>query len=604
MTELYIDGTAVVLPENMNLAVKRENPFFTKNGEYTYELTLSLDNPVNATLYKHLNRFNSVSEIKTKRKVILIADNREYCNGTEIITGWTANTVSIQIASGNSELNYFIGSDLLISSLDLGSATVPTSTAGRLTYIEKTYPDVDFCLTPVLNEGNEEIINKWDVEAYIEGGATKCRLTASGEKYIAQPFLCAIIKKICKAIGYDIKSNQLEQTDMASVYFTHLVDTVQYAQMFPGWTVKDLFEEIEKLNNVSFFINSKERSVQVIINTNFYAEAKLISIKNVIDTYQVEMEEQAETFQESNVSYDLPEQTYYSFARLKKGILNIAERKNFSDYSSLKSYMEGRTNTDTSKILALNLSDGREYVSGGRSVKKVNFLKNIEIEGATNNIELHLIPVSFQTIDIAINHTDSTIHIDGIGEPMPCITTQDVKEEEETEEEVDNSLYGLITANESEKEESKKELFIAFYQGFGEVEIEGRNYPLTVKYPFPFIDCPAGDYKLPGASLMLSEIKENYYNGAYNIDSSKEVKITSYDANVYDPRSVFEIRNKQYVCKEMEYTLSKDGRKKAWKGTFYSLKTERSQENPQWILTDGRWRDTGRWLDNGRWLDE
>ena len=33
MTELYIDGTSVVLPADFSTSVKRENPFFTKNVE-------------------------------------------------------------------------------------------------------------------------------------------------------------------------------------------------------------------------------------------------------------------------------------------------------------------------------------------------------------------------------------------------------------------------------------------------------------------------------------------------------------------------------------------------------------------------------------------
>ncbi|KAA6325150.1 hypothetical protein EZS27_025596, partial [termite gut metagenome] len=343
MTELYIEGVAAVLPENMSLSVKRENPFFTKNGEYTYELTLSLNNAVNAALYKHLNRLNSISEVKTKRKIILIADNRMYCNGTEIVTGWTEKTVSIQIASGNSELNYFIGSDLPISSLNLGSATIPSSTAGRLMHVEKIYPDVDFCLPTIMktmNEESEEIINKWGVEVYNENGIDKCRLIEGGTTYIAQPFLCAIIRKICNAMGYHVELNQLEQTEFGSIYFPHGIQTTQYAEMFPGWTVKELFEEIEKLTNVSFFINSQKHSVQVFINNAFYKNANLISIKNVIDTYQVEVDkEKAETLQESNVSYDLPEDEFYLLSKLKKSILNIAIRKSFDSYSSLSSYM-------------------------------------------------------------------------------------------------------------------------------------------------------------------------------------------------------------------------------------------------------------------------
>lgn len=63
MTELYIDGTSVVLPADFSTSVKRENPFFTKNGEYTYDITLQLSNSINADLYAHLNRLNSISEL-------------------------------------------------------------------------------------------------------------------------------------------------------------------------------------------------------------------------------------------------------------------------------------------------------------------------------------------------------------------------------------------------------------------------------------------------------------------------------------------------------------------------------------------------------------
>ena len=89
MTQLYIDGIEVVLPKSFSVQVKRENPLITKNGEYTYDVTLSLTNPVNADLYRHLNRLNVQELPRSKRSAVLIADNRVYCNGTEVITGWT-----------------------------------------------------------------------------------------------------------------------------------------------------------------------------------------------------------------------------------------------------------------------------------------------------------------------------------------------------------------------------------------------------------------------------------------------------------------------------------------------------------------------------------
>ena len=146
MTNLYIDGIAVVLPSEFSITVKQENAFFTKNGEYTYDIELSLLVPENAKLYGFLNRLNITDRPAHKRKAVLVADNRVYLNGTEIITGWTDERVSIQLVSGNSELNYFVGSDELISTLEMKETNPVVNGSVSTDYVKKTYPDVDYNL--------------------------------------------------------------------------------------------------------------------------------------------------------------------------------------------------------------------------------------------------------------------------------------------------------------------------------------------------------------------------------------------------------------------------------------------------------------------------
>ena len=55
MVSLYIAGVEAVLPSDFATEIKIENSFFTKNGEYTYEFKLPLNNPTNAALYSHLH---------------------------------------------------------------------------------------------------------------------------------------------------------------------------------------------------------------------------------------------------------------------------------------------------------------------------------------------------------------------------------------------------------------------------------------------------------------------------------------------------------------------------------------------------------------------
>lgn len=195
MTELIIDGTHAVLPQDFSASVKRENPLFTKNGEYTYDITLQLSNPTNASLYEHLNRLTSVTEVRSERSAVLIADNRVYCNGTEVITAWTDDTVSIQIASGNSELNYVIGGDLMISFLDM-KETVPDLLTAR-TYIEKHYPEVDYNLAPVSGDNA-------DYNQYFRREGFSYISPVDGN-FLPQPYLMAYINEVIRALGYTMQ---------------------------------------------------------------------------------------------------------------------------------------------------------------------------------------------------------------------------------------------------------------------------------------------------------------------------------------------------------------------------------------------------------------
>ena len=159
----------------------------------------------------------------------------------------------------------------------------------------------------------------------------------------------------------------------------------------------------------------------------------------------------------------------------------------------------------------------------------------------------------------------------------------------------------------STESESQGKLYLAFYIGLVLYE------PLTsgrYDFPLPFTDTytwtqsykywPTND---KGATLALKALNKLFYEGQYDIDFDKAIKIQTHDPNVYDTRSVFEIRNKRYICKDMEFTLDANGRKGAWTGTFYPIHISDTEADARWILTDGKWRDGGVWLDNGRWLD-
>lgn len=616
MTELWIDGVAVVLSANMSITVKRENPFFTKNGEYTYELELNLSNAVNAQLYEHLNRLNSVSEVKSKRKAVLIADNRVYCNGTEIITGWTAETVKIQVTSGNSELNYFIGSDLLISFLKMPTLSPLTGGKPDQQWIRKKYPEVDFCLSPIVNRATGVFINEWFINKNSSTNIEELSSRASFEEYeyLPQPFLCAYIREVLKAIGYTLTENQIESTEWNNLCICHAEKTYEWAKMLPGWKVRDFLEETEKLFNGSFVIDARARTSRFILNNSYYANAGISHVKHVTDEYETECDEETDNsfHRTSNIRYSFPDNNYYKHRCLAESIVKNAKKATItkewiatqgSHY--LNVYFETHKFTD---VLVTDESTGREYIylKDSSSLPRflmVNEFKAVTREEATNNIELQMIPAE---MDYKVLY----YRVDGEKRSFwdwlwPTVESGETNENGETL----TSLEEQINAGAKENTETRGVIYLAFHQG---LVANDPRFGAKNLLPMPYTDeyLQANEsyvfYKTndKGNTLRLVVMQQSLYDGLYDIDGGKPVTIISHDPNRYDARGVFEINNKRYVCKDIEYTLTTKGRNKEWKGTFYPIKINDTEAYQRWILTDGKWRDGGVWLDNGRWLDE
>lgn len=614
MTELWIDGVAAVLPSNLSVTVKRENPFFTKNGEYTYELTLDLTNTTNVSLYEHLNRLNSISDIKQKRKAILKADNRVYCNGTEIVTGWTHKTVTIQIASGNSELNYFVGSDLMISYLKMPDTSPMNPVFPNQTWIRKLYPEIDFCLSPIINRTTGATINEWILNRISSTGERVLQHKSPFNKYdyIPQPFLCAYIKSLLKAIGYKLEYNALDGTVWKDLYICHVNETYEWAKMLPGWSVKDFLEEIEKLFNVSFIVDNSRRTARLELNVVYFANSPTIHIRNIVDEYEAENEEDEseEDHQHSNISYSFPDNSYYKHRSLPESVVNKAKMVMIPKETYPYWFFWDEKNHNKKALFTWE-ADGREYIfvsSNGGVVdlpyfRMVNEFKKLKREGATNSIELEMMPVEMTDWEWH-TYEDGAI-VAGTFSPyqLPVTDGKDAPTEEE-----EGDIEDQINNSTTESSESKEKIFLAFHRGlYNKVA----SWNGTDVFPMPFtdeyfstsVDTPTLTNS-DGATLRLQNLNAVFYEGAYEINHRKGVKITSYDPNLFDTRGVYEINNKRYVCREVEYTLTAKGRKKAWTGTFYPIKISDTEAEQRWILTDGKWRDGGVWLDNGRWLDE
>ncbi len=619
MTQLIIAGIEAVLPQNFAITVKRENPFFTKSGEYTYDVALRLDNPTNQQLYQFLHRLNKTGQVATRRTAVLMADGHVYCRGTEVITKWTDQTVSIQIVSGESELNYFIGQEQKIEELNLGSIS------GDVAYLDssQTYPDVDYCLAPVRTpEG--AVLNTWTFAQQ-----QSQRLLNP----VAQPYLCALLRRLMAALGYTVGTNHLEQTLMKYLFLVNQLHTTEYAKMLPGWKVKDFLTEVEKLTGCVFITDNTDPThptVDIVLKTVFYQDARLLVLNDVVDEYEAEVpdeEGREEEFTTSNVDYDLPESRWNKLMKLPEELKLTATYVDYPEFDSLAAAASGYDATDT--VIMRDASTGRCYIRmlrtytgngggtfGGGGIDsgttdgqtehqdymllEVDQYCKLERQDATSTLELKMTPapLAFRGTGCEIIDLCNT---DGYKGGRADGSTDEGDEEEPKN--FEDVIRGFA------KEESAAiNLLCAFHNGTHlpngwPIIYTDAGHAALQRSLYPHGFNTSGPYENTSGSLRLQDLDADHYQGGYQIDTAHAVTFQTFDPNRIDPRQVYVIQNRRFVVRDVEETVTAEGRAPLWKLTCYPIQITDESIEHRWVLTRGTWDDGAAWLDDGRWND-
>lgn len=121
MTQLYIEGYEIVLPDDFSLTLVEENPIITKAGDFSMDIDFSLLEKTNAKALGFINRLN-IKSLKKDYKAQLIINN-DVKDGLFIVLSKTNISVKGQFVAGNSELNY-LGADKKIWDFDWGTEDI------------------------------------------------------------------------------------------------------------------------------------------------------------------------------------------------------------------------------------------------------------------------------------------------------------------------------------------------------------------------------------------------------------------------------------------------------------------------------------------------
>lgn len=572
----------VALPEELSLPVKVQNPFITKRGEFTLDLELSLKEINNARVYNNLDRLHCSRDLKN-RSAVVVSDHRVILNGTEVILKNTDTSVTTQIVSGNSELNYLMGSDVYISELNMGSE--PTFTSQQFLSLGNVkYPESFYCPADVKIDTIRFNVVEYNLETNQSNMLNLCM----------QPFILSFVEKILTALGYTISYNQLiEDEFLCRLYVLNGIKSGEYNKLLPGWKAKDFLSECETFMNVVFDVNNTDKTVRLLKRDSFYSDKSAVyTVSNVIDNYERSTADDVVEVSYKNVAYDFPSSKYYKYCDIDPDVMKKANVVSFNTYGELLQFVKvdkdfpviqednAKKYYKTLTVFYVKESDtyylidffiykkgipGGEQTNGEwyylRAINRFQKQQSLDTTKDDDILNLKFVPAQFVVIP---KGGPFLLWYDTI----PYQTEKDEKIEDE------NNIMQYIENGVKDYNSRKKECCIVIY-GSGAFEstnplIMGSktDYVMETVMCNETISTDMFSLRLQGEHGLIKRLYEA--NDKY--DFSKEYAISFISNDMPDVRSLFLINNKLFVCKELEYTVKKKGIHPVVNGIFFAVK--------------------------------
>ncbi|WP_073347950.1 hypothetical protein [Bacteroides congonensis] len=597
MNELYINNNKVHINEATSIKLVDENTYFTKSGKYTFDIEVPLKG-CNENLKKigHINRLD-VTQSTVNMNARLIADGHKIIDGTATVTQVTEEKMKIQILSGNAEFNFLSKfQNLYIDEMDLGGVTDENGnlyneddyvtylfySSNKYKIMYGLYGETDFVFFPVHDTQNDVVHN--DVCVRIGGTVTFPRTVYNYDSifhpgdyggYVAtlavQPYWCFIIKKIFSVLGYTVVENQIENTVLKNAFIANAKRTLTFNQVLPHWTIAQFIEEIEHFFGVIIEADDSNKEIRIIRRAMYFDQEK-VYLDDVYDEFEVDVdEERAEDISDANITYAF--ESVDKYLRVDESITEVIEVKKFNSYSDLKGYYDSLD--DANKKKYIYESGGSQYIDyregDSRYLRKINQFRNLTRNEEKDTIELKIIPVQMEVGESFLEDTGTS------GTMLQChCNIVRMKAAADDYNGKPSDVQDLIEGN-SQTKSDRDIIELAMNDGERQRLSWVTWPPGNFKYPWGFVltdDLMAGD-KNRGFSFELNKVDgvmtmyDLIYGSTMKVNTEAELHVKFVTNKMYSPMSLFIIRNKPYICKQIEYKVDNKGIDPQKTGYFY-----------------------------------
>ena len=573
MTRLFIDGQEVVLPEQFELELITENPYFTRNGEYTYDIDIDLRVPQNRQIYKNIQRSDVTTKINN-RTAVITAGAFELIHGIEVVLSVDNYTAKIQIVAGNSQLNY--NGEQRIREIEIDGVNYSDDEAVQSLYgTSKTHHAV---YTPV-------VAYKTYYNNYVNGLDLRNNAPVFNHdtSMVPQYYLLYILENIIEKLGFVKGRDYIEDYFWQRVFIVNTRPELKPQEILPDWTVNEFFDEIEKYLHCIIVIDKFTGIYNIYKRSSYFDFSSTIYIDDVLDdniekVYDPDVDY---AYNYDAVSYDFPSKDIYKYFRLDENVkplstvVNVSSSENV-DPENYQTYYDNpylihseKYGIDYAMVKLINYDTTQQEYLTLRVVNRFADGGDKDIEDKTT---FKIVPADIGRAEIW--------NYDGMSGTCPAVKS--ITDINQSEEKV--GITDLINGNAQIESYVPDRIYIGIYYGMQKVTVmKNAEYQLSEDYfPCSYVDHYFIDEYNPREEAMPTHVNMNhtlsfsgdtglmsYYQNDEKIDTSIEYSFKFITNRTYDLRQIFVIRNKKYFCKEIRYTITPKGLDRVAEGIFY-----------------------------------
>ena len=607
---IFVNDLPALLKAGSSFEYVSENRLFLGRDGYTLTLTFPLrDCPQNRAIFGHIERLDVI-----KDKLLYdcsIIDKSISLFGTLQVTGVDNTSVKAQFSEGRCEQTVNSNlEDIYINALDLGEwpesmpeSPILSATAAEVTFpwINTSYPDTIHNLMTF-----DGTLWKWHSETTQASWQIK---------------LFHLTKRICEAIGYEADLSSWAQSPLSYLIVCNTLppswDIPQYARALPAWTVAEFFDKLELFLLGEFDFDHKAKTVKFTFSKTAIDNLPEVQIDSVVDTYDSEISKAGDTSCDyigaRNLIYkntDHQLSNYYSCDWLLKkwpenGIIRYETMDDLLAKNPYPHVYTANSRWHIDNLLGIptiTSTSGRPGVNGSNSgypAYCLLYAKDVDtyfVYRSLGNIapsntviaQLNKYPdYALQPVNVFGSRNYDTDNTEEIEFVPVCIDHTDY----------DNGYVMFLSPSEYNESDpitdyenaETSQLFPAFSIESGERDNAAAYYDTIyiafgtggLMRPAPNLPCPTIDYVVmsrkdyvnagDGFSLRRYGNTSVMAMALQQINPHQKVKVSFLAHTIPNPRAIFNIHGKRYVCEKITATFTENGLSQLMKGEFYPL---------------------------------